>query len=384
MKVRFFARAAGLALAATLAGGSLVSAAPSGPPIKIGLAASLTGYLASTDGNLAAGAKLAVDEINKRGGVDGSPLELTSQDIASSAATAVTVANQLINQTQVDVLLGGVSSAATAALAPIVNAHHVPYIPCAALPSDPSFTFTTLPPVSYIANLEVGYAKKLGVKTVGVIAGSTPYGQLIGKLLADGATAAGMTVVRTDGVDPTATDVTPQLAKLIDGHVEAIMDSFTGPTHLILAKNAAQTGKNIPLIMSTDTSDTVRQATAIYPNVVFVATSAQVYPDVTRAPLKKADDAYFAAAKAAGLDEKVASSDTASRGYDAVYLYAHAVEAAKSHSGDAVRDAFEHMAAWQGATALYKFSADNHAGFPYNPLLVAGFRNGKIAALYGE
>jgi ABC-type branched-subunit amino acid transport system substrate-binding protein len=162
------------------------------------------------------------------------------------------------------------------------------------------------------------------------------------------------------------------------------MDSFTGPTHLILAKNAAQTGKNIPLIMSTDTSDTVRQATAIYPNVVFVATSAQVYPDVTRAPLKKADDAYFAATKAAGMDEKVASSDTASRGYDAVYLYAHAVEAAKSHAGDAVRDAFEHMAAWQGATALYKFSADNHAGFPYNPLLVAGFRNGKIAALYGE
>lgn len=384
MKVRFFARTAGLALAVTLASASLVSAAPSGPPIKVGLAASLTGYLASTDSNLAAGAKLAVDEINKHGGVDGSPLELTSQDIASSAATAVTVANQLINQTQVDVLLGGVSSAATAALAPLVNSHHLPYIPCAALPSDPSFTFTTLPPVSYIANLEVGYAKKLGVKTVGVIAGSTPYGQLIGKLLADGATAAGMTVVRTDGVDPTATDVTPQLAKLIDGHVEAIMDSFTGPTHLILAKNAAQTGKNIPLIMSTDTSDTVRQATAIYPNVVFVATSAQVYPDVTRAALKKADDAYFAAAKAAGMDDKVAASDTASRGYDAVYLYAHAVEAAKSHAGDAVRDAFEHMAAWQGATALYKFTADNHAGFPYNPLLVAGFRNGKITALYGE
>jgi branched-chain amino acid transport system substrate-binding protein len=383
MKVQFF-RAAGIALAALLAGGSLASAAPSGPPIKIGVAASLTGYLASTDTNLLAGAKLAVDEINKHGGVGGSPLELTTLDIASSAATAVTAANQLLNQTQVDVLLGGVSSAATAAVAPLVNAHKVPYIPCAALPADPSWTFTTLPPVAFIANLEVGYAKKLGVKTVGILAGSTPYGQLIGKLLADGATAAGMTVVRSDGVDPTATDVTPQLSKLLDAHVDAIMDSFTGPTHLVLAKNAAQTGKTIPLIMSTDTSDTVRQATAIYPNVAFVATSAQVYPDVTRAPLKKADDAYFAVAKAAGLDDKIASSDTASRGYDAIYLYAHAVEAAKSHTGDAVKAALEGMAAWQGATALYKYTADNHAGFPYNPLLVAGFKQGKIAALYGE
>jgi ABC-type branched-subunit amino acid transport system substrate-binding protein len=151
-----------------------------------------------------------------------------------------------------------------------------------------------------------------------------------------------------------------------------------------LAKNAAQSGKTIPLIMSTDTSDTVRQATAIYPNIAFVATSAQVYPDVTRAPLKKADDAYFAVAKAAGLDDRVASSDTASRGYDAIYLYAHAVEAAKSHTGDAVKAALEGMAGWQGATALYKYTADNHAGFPYNPLLVAGFKNGKIAALYGE
>jgi len=281
-------------------------------------------------------------------------------------------------------LLGGVSSAATAAVAPLVNAHKVPYIPCAALPADPSWTFTTLPPVAFIANLEVGYAKKLGVKTVGILAGSTPYGQLIGKLLADGATAAGMTVVRSDGVDPTATDVTPQLSKLIDAHVDAILDSFTGPTHLVLAKNAAQTGKTIPLIMSTDTSDTVRQATAIYPNIAFVATSAQVYPDVTRAALKKADDAYFAVAKAAGLDEKIASSDTASRGYDAIYLYAHAVEAAKSHAGDAVKAALEAMQPWQGATALYKITADNHAGFPYNPLLVAGFKQGKIAALYGE
>jgi branched-chain amino acid transport system substrate-binding protein len=383
MKVQLL-RAAGIALAALLASGSLASAAPSGPPIKIGVAASLTGYLASTDTNLVAGAKLAVDEINKHGGVNGSPLELTTLDIASSAATAVTAANQLLNQNQVDVLLGGVSSAATAAVAPLVNAHKVPYIPCAALPADPSWTFTTLPPVAFIANLEVGYAKKLGVKTVGILAGSTPYGQLIGKLLADGATAAGMTVVRSDGVDPTATDVTPQLSKLIDAHVDAILDSFTGPTHLVLAKNAAQTGKTIPLIMSTDTSDTVRQATAIYPNIAFVATSAQVYPDVTRAALKKADDAYFAVAKAAGLDEKIASSDTASRGYDAIYLYAHAVEAAKSHAGDAVKAALEAMQPWQGATALYKITADNHAGFPYNPLLVAGFKQGKIAALYGE
>ena len=383
MKVQLL-RAAGIALAALLASGSLASAAPSGPPIKIGVAASLTGYLASTDTNLVAGAKLAVDEINKHGGVNGSPLELTTLDIASSAATAVTAANQLLNQNQVDVLLGGVSSAATAAVAPLVNAHKVPYIPCAALPADPSWTFTTLPPVAFIANLEVGYAKKLGVKTVGILAGSTPYGQLIGKLLADGATAAGMTVVRSDGVDPTATDVTPQLSKLIDAHVDAILDSFTGPTHMVLAKNAAQTGKTIPLIMSTDTSDTVRQATAIYPNIAFVATSAQVYPDVTRAALKKADDAYFAVAKAAGLDEKIASSDTASRGYDAIYLYAHAVEAAKSHAGDAVKAALEAMQPWQGATALYKITADNHAGFPYNPLLVAGFKQGKIAALYGE
>jgi branched-chain amino acid transport system substrate-binding protein len=383
MKVRLF-RVAGVVLAAVLGSGSLAAAAPSGPPVKIGIAASLTGYLASTDTNLVAGAKLAIDEINKHGGLLGSPLELTTLDIASSAATAVTVANQLLNQTQVDVLFGGVSSAATAALAPLVNAHKVPYIPCAALPADPSWTFTSLPPVSFIAALEVGYAKKLGAKSVGILAGSTPYGQLIGKLLADGATAAGMTVVRSDGVDPTATDVTPQLSKLLDAHVDAVLDSFTGPTHLILAKNAAQTGKTIPLIMSTDTSDTVRQATAIYPNIAFVATSAQVYPDVTRAALKKADDAYFAVAKAAGLDEKIASSDTASRGYDAVYLYAHAVEAAKSKSGEAVKAALEAMQAWQGATALYKFTAENHAGFPYNPLLVAGFKQGKIAALYGE
>jgi branched-chain amino acid transport system substrate-binding protein len=382
--MRAFLQSACFVLALSLASAPFASAAPVAAPIKIGVAASLTGYLATTDGNLVSGAKLAVDDINKHGGVDGSPLELTTLDIASSAATAVTVANQLLNQDQVDVILGGVSSAATAAVAPLVNAHKTIFIPCASLPSNPAWTFTTFPPVAYIANLEVDYAKKLGVKKVGVLAGSTPYGQLIGKLLADDAAGAGMSVVRTDGVDLTATDLTPQLSKLLDAHVDAILDSLTGSTHLILAKNAAQADTKIPLIMSTDTRETVRQATAIYPNVAFIATAPQVYPDIPRGGLKKANDEYFAAAKAAGMDDKVAGSDTASRGYDAIYLYAHAVEAAKSHSGDAVRAAFERMPEWQGATALYRYTASDHAGFPYNPLVVASFRGGKIAAVYRE
>jgi branched-chain amino acid transport system substrate-binding protein len=377
-----FVRASSLALAAVLACGSLAIAAPAGPPINVGLALSLTGYLASTDGNIAAGAKLAVDEINRHGGIDGTPVQLTVQDIASSAATAVTVTNQLLAQAHVDVLIGGASSASTFALAPLLAAHKVPFIGCTVLPPDATWVFSSLPPVSYIAALEVAYAKKLGAKTVGVLASSTPYGQLIGKLLVDAATAAGLAVVRSDAGD-NVTDLTPQLANLMDGHVDAILDSLTGPTHLILAKDAAQSGAHIPLIMSTDVTSTIRQAAAIYANTQFVATAAQVYPAILRPALKKANDAYFAAAKQDGLDETTAASDAA-RGYDEVYLYAHAVEAAKSHDPEAVRAALERMPVWQGASAAYKYTATDHTGIQYNPLAIAGFKNGKVVTLYGE
>src|SRR5438093_8396221 len=54
---------------------------------------------------------MAVDEVNSRGGVNGSRINLLVEDTASDPPTAVQKAKKLINDDKVDVVIGTLSSA---------------------------------------------------------------------------------------------------------------------------------------------------------------------------------------------------------------------------------------------------------------------------------
>src|SRR5574341_579735 len=73
-------------------------AAKQGDTIKIGAALCLTGIQAPLDEPALKGAQVAVDDINKKGGVLGKKLELINLDCKSDPATTANVAVQLIDQ----------------------------------------------------------------------------------------------------------------------------------------------------------------------------------------------------------------------------------------------------------------------------------------------
>ncbi|HEX9919871.1 MAG TPA: ABC transporter substrate-binding protein, partial [Candidatus Methylomirabilis sp.] len=81
---RDFLKAAGIfSLAATLGGTRdlfLPTWASGAEPVKIGHVIPLTGFLAMTGSYGDLGAKLAVEEINSKGGVLGRPLEMITED----------------------------------------------------------------------------------------------------------------------------------------------------------------------------------------------------------------------------------------------------------------------------------------------------------------
>ena len=63
--------------------------------IKIGAILPLTGYSASNGKNVNDGLQLAIDEINKRGGVNGSKIELIVEDSKSDPQAAVAGFNRI-------------------------------------------------------------------------------------------------------------------------------------------------------------------------------------------------------------------------------------------------------------------------------------------------
>lgn len=89
-----------------------------GESIKIGFIGPLTGEGASIGTVNKVGAEVAVDEINKAGGINGKPLEIIYEDGQCNAIKANTAAQKLIEVDKVPLIIGGLCSTETSAFAP--------------------------------------------------------------------------------------------------------------------------------------------------------------------------------------------------------------------------------------------------------------------------
>ena len=86
-----------------------------GKTLKIGFNFEETGDVASYGTAEQKGAKLAVDEINKAGGVDGKQIEVTDKDNKSELSEASTVSTNLVTQAKVNAIIGPATSGGTGA-----------------------------------------------------------------------------------------------------------------------------------------------------------------------------------------------------------------------------------------------------------------------------
>src|SRR5580658_2648445 len=86
-------------------------------PIRIGMVDPLTGVYAAIAQNEVVGARFAVEEINKKGGILGRPIELLVEDSANDVGTGVQKAHKLIERDGVNFITGDVKSGIAAAIA---------------------------------------------------------------------------------------------------------------------------------------------------------------------------------------------------------------------------------------------------------------------------
>src|SRR5215472_6136677 len=87
--------------------------------IRIGMVDPLTGVYAAPAGNEVTGAKLAVEQINAKGGILGRQVELLVEDSANDVGTGVQKARKLIERDNVNFIIGDVNSGIAAAIAQV-------------------------------------------------------------------------------------------------------------------------------------------------------------------------------------------------------------------------------------------------------------------------
>ena len=84
---------------------------PASEPIKLGFLGIFSGRVAMLGETGFKGAKLAVQEINERGGITGRPVEISFRDTAGNRDEAVRIARDLVLKERVDFIVDGSSSA---------------------------------------------------------------------------------------------------------------------------------------------------------------------------------------------------------------------------------------------------------------------------------
>jgi branched-chain amino acid transport system substrate-binding protein len=125
-----------IVLVVVFAAAAWMGSAQAADTIKIGFNAPLTGFAASDGKSASEGAKLAVEQINSAGGVNGKMIELVIYDDQAKPAQAIPIANKLIGQDKVVMGVSGSYSGPTRSAAGIFQEAGIPYISAYAIHPD--------------------------------------------------------------------------------------------------------------------------------------------------------------------------------------------------------------------------------------------------------
>jgi len=325
-------------------------------PIKLAMVVPISGSSAPTGGYMKNGAQLAVDEINKDGGVlGGRQLELMVEDEACDAQQSVASANKAVSNGAV-VSVGGYCSGATLPEIPIFEKANVPMIVPAANSQDlvnqgAKNVFMINGTGKQQSTAALTFMKKSGFDTVALVDDNTSYSKDINtetrsQIEADGS----VKVVLSTSVTPGESDYSGVVRDIMGANPALVYwTGYYQEGGLIInqLKNAGFKGK----IMVADGS--------VDPSLAKIAGAGAegVYATMTQTPetLKGAED-WIASYKAKFSSDPGPYS---TQSYDAVRLAAKAIEDAGSTNGDDIIKALEAIDGFTMFSGPLKFTPEH-------------------------
>jgi len=336
-------------------------------PIKIGSVLSVTGPAAFLGDPELKTLQLYVEDINKKGGVLGRPLQLVHYDDGSDASKANGFAKRLIEDDKVDVVVGGTTTGSTMSMVPLVEKAGIPFISLAGavIIVEPvkKFVFKTPHTDRMAAEKVFEDMKKRNITKVALFSETSGFGQS-GKKETEGVAAKyGITLVANETYGPKDTDMSPQLTKIKNAAgVQAVFIFGLGQGPAIATKNYKQLGITLPLYQSHGVaSNEFLTLAGPAAEGVRLPSPAQLIPEKLAAndPQKPVVTAYEKAYKA---QYKQDVSTFGGYAYDGLMLAVDAIKRAGGTDKAKVRDALEATKGFVGTSGTFNMSATDHMG----------------------
>lgn len=337
-------------------------AANKGDKVRIGVFMSTTGTTANFGISSVNGIKLATEEANAAGGINGKQIELLVQDDRSDPSEAATIVTKFVNQDMVNAVIGEVASSRSLAAAPIAQNAKIPMLtPSSTNPEvtkKGNFIFRScfIDPYQGAAIAQFA-AKTLGAKNAAIMVDrKNDYSTGLEKVINETFTKLGGKMVATQSYQEGDQDFNAQLTSLKGANPEVIfVPGYYNDVGLI-AKQARDKGITVPLIGGDGwDSEQLYKIGGSALNGSYFTNHYSPY-DTDPKVVKFVNDYK---AKYGSTPDALAAT-----AYDAARIMFDAIKRSKSLSGPDIRDALQATKDFPGVTGTVTFNENRDAVKP--------------------
>jgi branched-chain amino acid transport system substrate-binding protein len=339
---------------------------PAGPQttrrVKIGVFLSLTGSTAAYGISSLNAIKLATDEVNRNGGINGRQVELVVEDDHSNTDEVPGIVNKLIKEDKVDALIAEPISTRAMAAAPIAQQNRVVMISPASVKPEVTMHGDYIFRACFISSTEAEAIAKFAVnklkarKAAMILDYKNDYAMVLGKFFIESFAKAGGQVANQQGYIAGDTDIKAQLSSILAMKPDMIFAPGFYTTAPMVVQSIKQSGFK-GIIIGSDGWDS---------------------PRLLEGGSEPFEGVYFANHFWVGSDHRIVKEFVATyrakygvdpdagaaTAYDAARMLFDAFKRAQSIEKPAVRDALAQTKGFAGVTGKITLDANRNAHVP--------------------
>ncbi len=357
--------------------------------IKIGALFALSGPAAFIGTPTKLVAEMAVSEINKAGGINGQPIKLVMADTEGDPTKAVMAVKRLIEVEKVVALIGPTRTGTGMAIKPIVEKARIPIV--MTVGGDPvimeggrfgtaRYIFKAPQRSSTAVKKIYLYLQKEGLKRVAILTASDGFGQDGRRWLKKLAPQYGLTIVAEESFNPSDTDMSGQLRRLMTQKPQVIICWTIGPAGSIVAKDVKRLGIKVPLFQCHGLPGPkyIELAGLAAEGNLMPSTKLMAWNQLPEADPQKPVIAHFVHLykDVYHLDRKFPINTHSGYAWDAINLLVIAMKKAGPHP-QRIRDELEKINGYVGISGIYRLSPKDHCGLGVDSMIIVKVENGK-------
>lgn len=301
-------------------------------PVKVGVIGPFSGFESFIGPDILKGVQVAVDQINKNGGILGRQVQVVTADTAGDAVDAVPALRKLINVDQVNLIIGPSSLEAKAAL-PILQQSKIPDIIVGGTTQLDNlvskYVFRSSPSDNLLGVAMAYYAIQKGYTKAAVVFGTNESAQTLKAPVVDAFKRHGGTIVADVNLVPDQSSYRSEIEQLYAANPQVVftqVDAQTGAT--LFSEIRELKGLGLPFVGTdvTAASDFIKAITPAVAQKVLTSLQGSSTGGAGTAEFNKLYQQKF----------NTTPVELANYGYDGMNILALAADAAGSLNGDAV------------------------------------------------